>query len=278
MINLYNQTCQEISKLITNNYSTSFSMGIKVFAPKFRTPIYSIYGFVRFADEIVDTFHDSDRKLLLEEFKKETYLAIERKISLNPVLHAFQEVVHQYGLELEHIEAFLKSMEMDLYDIEYNDATLKEYIFGSAEVIGLMCLKVFCEGDNNEYKRLEEWAKSLGSAFQKINFLRDMKSDFEERGRTYFPNIDLTNFCQEDKAIIEADIQKDFDHAYIGIKQLPAGAKLGVFTAYRYYLSLFYKIKSAPAHNILSERIRINNGKKMYLLTSSMVKNRFGML
>jgi phytoene/squalene synthetase len=253
-------------------------MGIKVFAPKFRTPIYSIYGFVRFADEIVDTFHDSDKKLLLEEFRKDTYAAIERKISLNPVLHAFQEVVHQYGLELDHIEAFLKSMEMDLYDIEYNDATLKEYIFGSAEVIGLMCLKVFCEGNNTEYKRLEGWAKSLGSAFQKINFLRDIKSDFEERGRTYFPNIDLANFCQEDKARIEADIQKDFDHAYTGIKQLPTGAKLGVFTAYRYYLSLFYKIKSAPAHNILSERIRINNGKKMFLLTSSVVKNRLGML
>ena len=278
MISLYNQTCQEISKLITNNYSTSFSLGIKVFAPKFRTPIYGIYGFVRFADEIVDTFHDSDRKLLLEEFKRDTYLAIERKISLNPVLHAFQEVVHQYGLEIKHIEAFLKSMEMDLYDIEYDEATLKEYIFGSAEVVGLMCLKVFCEGDDKEYNRLEEWAISLGSAFQKINFLRDMKSDFEERGRTYFPNVDLNNFSQVDKCKIEVDIQKDFDHAYIGIKQLPTGARLGVFTAYRYYLSLFYKIKSAPAHNILSERIRINNGKKMYLLTSSMVKNKLGML
>ncbi len=278
MISLYNQTCEEISKLITNNYSTSFSLGIKVFAPKFRTPIYNIYGFVRFADEIVDTFHDSDRKVLLEEFKKETYAAIERKISLNPVLHSFQEVVHQYGLELKHIEAFLKSMEMDLYDIEYDDKSLKEYIYGSAEVVGLMCLKVFCEGDNKEYKRLEAWAISLGSAFQKINFLRDIKSDFEERGRTYFPDVDINNFTQEDKSRIEEDIQKDFDHAYIGIKQLPTGARLGVFTAYRYYLSLFYKIKGAPANNILSERIRINNGKKMYLLTSAVVKNRLGML
>jgi phytoene/squalene synthetase len=278
MISLYNDTCQEISKLITNNYSTSFSLGIKVFDPKFRAPIYNIYGFVRFADEIVDTFHDSDRKLLLEEFKKETYAAIDRKISLNPVLHSFQEVVHKYGLELDHIEAFLKSMEMDLYDIEYDEATLKEYIYGSAEVVGLMCLKVFCEGDTKEYNRLEEWAISLGSAFQKINFLRDMKSDFEERGRTYFPDVDLRNFTSEDKSRIEDDIQKDFDHAYIGIKQLPSGARLGVFTAYRYYLSLFYKIKGAPAQNILSERIRINNGKKMYLLTSSVVKNRLGML
>jgi len=256
----------------------SFSLGIRVFAPKFRAPIYNIYGFVRFADEIVDTFHDSDRKLLLEEFKRDTYQAIERKISLNPVLHAFQEVVHEYGLELEHIEAFLKSMEMDLYDIEYDEATLKEYIYGSAEVVGLMCLKVFCEGDTEEYDRLEEWAISLGSAFQKINFLRDMKSDFEERGRTYFPNVDLRNFTQADKERIEDDIQKDFDHAYIGIKQLPTGARLGVFSAYRYYLSLFYKIKQSQADNILTERIRINNGKKMYLLTSSMVKNRLGML
>ena len=278
MISLYNDTCQEISKLVTNNYSTSFSMGIRAFAPKFRSPIYNIYGFVRFADEIVDTFHDSDRKLLLEEFKKDTYAAIERKISLNPILHSFQQVVHQYGIELKHIEAFLKSMEMDLYDIEYDEATLKEYIYGSAEVVGLMCLKVFCESDKQEYDRLESWAISLGSAFQKINFLRDMKSDFEERGRTYFPGVDISNFTQEDKARIEEDIQKDFDHAYVGIKQLPAGARLGVFTAYRYYLSLFYKIRNAPARNILSKRIRINNGKKMYLLTSSVVKNRLGLL
>lgn len=278
MISLYNQTCDEISKLITNNYSTSFSLGIKVFAPKFRTPIYNIYGFVRFADEIVDTFHDQNRAALLAEFKKDTYAAIERKISLNPVLHAFQQVVHEYGLELKHIEAFLKSMEMDLYDIVYDQATLKEYIYGSAEVVGLMCLKVFCEGDQKEYDRLEDYAISLGSAFQKINFLRDIKSDFEERGRTYFPDIDLTDFTQTDKERIEDDIQKDFDHAYIGIKELPTGARLGVFSAYRYYLSLFHKIKGSPASNILNERIRINNGTKMYLLTSSALKNKLGML
>lgn len=278
MISLYNDTCREISRLITNNYSTSFSLGIKVFAPKFRNPIYNIYGFVRFADEIVDTFHDSDRKELLEEFKKDTYAAIERKISLNPVLHAFQEVVHQYDLDHSHIEAFLKSMEMDLYDIEYDEETLKEYIYGSAEVIGLMCLKVFCEGNTEEYNRLESWAKSLGSAFQKINFLRDMKSDFEERGRTYFPEVDLTNFTKADKERIEADIQKEFDHAYIGIKQLPKGARLGVYTAYKYYLSLFYKIKQSHAKLILNERIRINNGKKLYLLSSSALKNQLGML
>ena len=278
MISLFSKTCADCSRLITNNYSTSFSLGIKVFASEFRKPIYSVYGFVRFADEIVDTFHDKDKKTLLEEFREDTFKAIERKVSFNPVLHAFQEVVHKYNIEHDHIVAFLKSMEMDLYDIEYDEATLKEYIYGSAEVVGLMCLKVFCKGDEKLYKSLEPYAISLGSAFQKINFLRDMKSDFEERGRVYFPNVDLTNFSQEDKNRIEADIQKEFDHALIGIQRLPRGAKLGVYTAYRYYISLFYKIKEAQASCILSKRIRINNGKKMYLLTSSAFKNKFGLL
>lgn len=278
MISLYSKTCAECSKLITNNYSTSFSLGIKVFASELRAPIYSIYGFVRFADEIVDTFHDKDKKTLLEEFRQDTFKALDRKVSFNPVLHTFQEVVHKYKIDYRHIEAFLKSMEMDLYDIEYDEASLKEYIYGSAEVIGLMCLKVFCNGDETQYNSLEPYAKSLGSAFQKINFLRDIKSDYEERGRIYFPGIDLSNFSQEDKVRIEEDIQKEFDHALIGIQRLPKGAKLGVYTAYRYYISLFFKIKEAEASNILSKRIRINNGKKMYLLTSSAFKNKFGLL
>lgn len=278
MIELYSKTCADCSKLITNNYSTSFSLGIKMFASELRGPIYSIYGFVRFADEIVDTFHDKDKKTLLQEFKEDTYKALERKVSTNPVLHTFQEVVHQYNIEYDHIEAFLKSMEMDLYDIEYDEATLKEYIYGSAEVVGLMCLKVFCKGNQEQYDQLEPYAISLGSAFQKINFLRDMKSDFEERGRVYFPGVDLKNFTQEDKERIEDDIQKEFDHALIGIQRLPRGAKLGVYTAYRYYISLFYKIKEAQASNILSKRIRINNGKKMYLLTASAFKNQLGLL
>lgn len=278
MISLYSKTCAECSKLITNYYSTSFSLGIKVFASELRSPIYSIYGFVRFADEIVDTFHDKDKKTLLEEFKQDTIKALERQVSFNPVLHTFQEVVHKYNIEYKHIEAFLKSMEMDLYDIEYDENSLKEYIYGSAEVIGLMCLKVFCNGDENQYNSLEPYAKSLGSAFQKINFLRDIKSDFEERGRVYFPGVDLSNFTQEDKKRIEKDIQKEFDHALIGIQRLPKGAKLGVYTAYRYYISLFFKIKEAQASSILTKRIRINNGKKMYLLTSSAVKNKFGLL
>lgn len=278
MISLFSKTCADCSKLITNNYSTSFSLGIKVFSSELRSPIYSIYGFVRFADEIVDTFHDKDKKTLLDEFKSDTFKALERRVSFNPVLHTFQEVVHKYNIEYKHIEAFLKSMEMDLYDIEYDEATLKEYIYGSAEVIGLMCLKVFCNGDKKQYDELEPYAVSLGSAFQKINFLRDIKSDFEERGRVYFPGVDLANFTQEDKKRIEDDIQKEFDHALIGIQRLPRGAKLGVYTAYRYYISLFYKIKEAEACNILSKRIRINNGKKMYLLTSSAFKNKFGLL
>ena len=278
MISLYSRTCAECSKLITNNYSTSFSLGIRVFASELRSPIYSIYGFVRFADEIVDTFHDKDKKTLLEEFKDDTFRALDRKVSCNPVLHTFQEVVHEYNIDYNHIRAFLKSMEMDLYDIKYDDKNLKEYIFGSAEVIGLMCLKVFCKGDETQYNSLEPYAKSLGSAFQKINFLRDMKSDYEERGRVYFPNVDISNFTQEDKSRIENDIQKEFDHALIGIQKLPRGAKLGVYTAYRYYISLFYKIKEVGASNILQKRIRINNGKKMYLLTSSAVKNKFGLL
>ena len=278
MISLYSKTCAECSKLITNCYSTSFSLGIKVFASKLRSPIYSIYGFVRFADEIVDTFHDKDKKALLEEFKQDTFKALERQVSFNPVLHTFQEVVHKYNIDYKHIEAFLKSMEMDLFEIEYDEETLKEYIYGSAEVIGLMCLKVFCNGDENQYSSLEPYAKSLGSAFQKINFLRDIKSDFEERGRVYFPGVDISNFTQEDKSRIETDIQKEFDHALIGIQKLPKGAKLGVYTAYRYYISLFFKIKAAQASSILTKRIRINNGKKMYLLTSSAVKNQFGLL
>ncbi len=278
MISLFSKACADCSKLITNYYSTSFSLGIKVFASELRAPIYSIYGFVRFADEIVDTFHDKDKKTLLQEFKEDTFKAIDRGVSFNPVLHTFQEVVHEYNIELSHIEAFLKSMEMDLYDINYDEATLKEYIYGSAEVVGLMCLKVFCKGDNEKYKSLEPYAISLGSAFQKINFLRDMKSDYEERGRVYFPNVDLENFTQKDKIRIENDIQKEFDHALIGIQRLPRGAKLGVYTAYRYYISLFYKIKEAQASSILSKRIRINNGKKMYLLTSSAFKNKLGLL
>lgn len=275
---LYNKTCRECSSLITRRYSTSFSMGIRVFDEKFRDPIYSVYGFVRFADEIVDTFHDYDKATLLTRFREDTYTAIKEKISLNPVLHSFQEVVHKYGIETALIDAFLDSMEMDLHFNTYEDSLYNQYIYGSAEVVGLMCLRVFCEGNTQRYEELKAPAQSLGSAFQKINFLRDMKSDFDERGRVYFPGVDFTNFTNEDKIRIEADIKKDFDDAYLGIVALPEGARFGVYLAYVYYLSLFAKIKKATAAKVKEQRIRVKDSKKFYLLCSSAVKMRLNML
>lgn len=278
MMELYNKVCRECSKHITNRYSTSFSMGIRVFDKRFRAPIYAVYGFVRFADEIVDTFHDYPKKALLDRFREDTYRAIEERISLNPVLHAFQETVHAYQIERELIDAFLDSMEMDLHFDRYHDSLYKKYIYGSAEVVGLMCLRVFVEGDNEQYERLKAPACSLGAAFQKINFLRDMKSDFDERGRVYFPGVDYTQFCQQDKLEIEADIKKDFDDAYKGIVQLPEGARFGVYLAYIYYTNLFKKIRSAPAERVTQERIRVPNRRKAVLLFSSALRNSLNLL
>lgn len=278
MLNLYNQVCRECSRLITNRYSTSFSLGIRVFHKRFRSPIYAVYGFVRFADEIVDTFHDYPKATLLKRFREDTYKALEEKISLNPVLHAFQETVHQYNIDLELIDAFLDSMEMDLFFDRYEDSLYKQYIYGSAEVVGLMCLRVFCEGDRETYERLKSPACSLGAAFQKINFLRDMKSDYDDRGRVYFPGVDFTKFTQEDKAAIEEDIKKDFDDAFIGIRQLPKGSRLGVYLAYVYYTTLFEKIRKAPVRRITEERIRVPDRRKVYLLFSSAVRNQLGLL
>ncbi len=253
-------------------------MGIQVFAKSLREPIYSIYGFVRFADEIVDTFHDYDKKYLLDKFKADTYEAIASGISLNPVLHSFQEVVRKYNIELPLIESFLKSMEMDLYFHTYEDNLYEEYIYGSAEVVGLMCLRVFCAGQEDEYQRLAPYARSLGAAFQKVNFLRDVKSDYDIRSRIYFPGIDFESFSDADKKLIEADIQKDFEHAYIGIKSLPKTCRMGVYLAYKYYTSLFNKIKQAPCSAILSERIRVPDSKKVYFLFSSAVRNQLGLI
>lgn len=275
---LYDSTCMDCSKLITKNYSTSFSMGIKVFDKKYRAPIYAIYGFVRFADEIVDTFHNKPKAKLLEKFKRDTYEAIENKISLNPVLHSFQQVVHAYGIEFELIDAFLKSMEMDLFFHKYEDAMYKEYIYGSAEVVGLMCLRVFCEGNTKQYDDLKYSACKLGSAFQKINFLRDMKSDYAERGRVYFPRIDYTKFSQAEKEQIEKDIKSDFDDAYKGIVKLPIGARFGVYSAYVFYIQLFEKIRKSPVLSIKQERIRVNDFHKLYLLFNSAVKSRLNLL
>jgi phytoene/squalene synthetase len=269
MLDLYNTTTLKCSKLITEHYSTSFTLGIKTLAKKFHLPIYAIYGFVRYADEIVDTFHQHNKKELLDRFRRDTYQAIEEKISLNPVLHSFQLVVNQYKIERELIDAFLHSMEMDLYFKDYNDEKYKEYIYGSAEVVGLMCLRIFCEGDEAMYQRLKAPARSLGSAFQKINFLRDLKSDFLERGRTYFPQVNFEKFDEATKKLIEADIQKDFDDAYKGIVQLPKGAKMGVYLAYVYYTTLFKKIKAQPAATIMQKRIRVPDSQKFRLLISS---------
>lgn len=275
---LFNQTTFECSKLITNRYSTSFSLGIKSLDKKFHYPIYAIYGFVRYADEIVDTFHEKDKSALLQDFKKQTYEAIDQQISLNPVLHCFQMVVNEYQIDHSLIEAFLHSMEMDLQDIEYQQSSYEEYIYGSAEVVGLMCLKIFCDGNEDEYQKLLPPAKSLGSAFQKVNFLRDIKSDYYERGRVYFPGVDFNDFSVSHKEKIEADIQKDFDHAYEGIIKLPRGARWGVYLAYTYYLKLFDKIKRFPPNKILEERVRVPDSKKLFLLLGSYVKHQFNTL
>lgn len=263
---LYTQTCLDCSKIITKNYSTSFTLGIKTLHKRYHSSIYAIYGFVRYADEIVDTFHDFDKKVLLDKFRADTYEAIESGISLNPVLHSFQSVVNTYHIERALIDAFLYSMEMDLDDRTYSQEMYEEYIFGSAEVVGLMCLRVFCAGDKEEYERLKAPAQSLGKAFQKVNFLRDMRSDHEERGRVYFPGVDFNAFDQEAKLKIEADIQADFDHAYTGIIELPDGASKGVYLAYRYYLKLFTKIIKLPASRILQERIRVPDKQKLMIL------------
>lgn len=272
MLSLYEKTTFGCSKLITHEYSTSFSLGIKTLDKSLHEPIYAIYGFVRYADEIVDTFHQYDKAKLLAHFKEETYRAIKEGISLNPVLHSFQKVVHQYHIPLHLIEAFLYSMEMDLYRNQYNEEKYKQYIYGSAEVVGLMCLCVFCEGDRNLYESLEEPAKALGSAFQKVNFLRDMTSDYKERGRVYFPNINFTQFDTQAKALIEEDIEKDFEKAYSGIIRLPKKARAGVYLAYVYYLKLFQKIRKAPVKKILSERIRVPDISKLLLLVQTYFK------
>ena len=275
---LFNQTTFECSKLITERYSTSFTLGIKTLDKKYHYPIYAIYGFVRYADEIVDTFHDQDKSSLLEEFRAQTYQAIESGISLNPVLHCFQMVVNTYQIDLGLIEAFLHSMAMDLEDVVYDENTYHEYIYGSAEVVGLMCLKVFCEGKEEQYQSLLKPAKSLGAAFQKVNFLRDIKSDYFDRGRVYFPEVDFNKFSQEDKLSIEQDIEKDFEDAYVGILNLPKGARMGVYLAYTYYKNLFKKIKKCAPQTILEERVRVPDSKKLFLLVGSYFKHRFNTL
>ncbi|MBD1363925.1 phytoene/squalene synthase family protein [Mucilaginibacter sp. ZT4R22] len=277
-MNLFDETCFECSKLITEKYSTSFSLGIKAFEKRLRYPVYAIYGFVRYADEIVDTFYGHDQRQLITDFREETFKAIERGISTNPVLQSFQQVVNQYGIERELIDAFLTSMKMDLDKTQYDEGGYKVYIYGSAEVVGLMCLRVFCANDGMLYNQLISKARSLGSAFQKINFLRDIKADYEERGRTYFPGVDFANFTAHDKSIIETDIKKDFDDALAGIKLLPQAARLGVYVAYVYYLELFKKIRRTPAGVIMQKRIRVSNSRKLSLYLKARLHQKMNVI
>lgn len=278
MFALFEKTTLGCSKLITQQYSTSFTLGIQTLAKRFHLPIYAIYGFVRYADEIVDTFYDFDQKRLLDRFVVDTYQAIDERISLNPVLHSFQKIVNEYGIDRPLIAAFLKSMDMDLTRTGYSEDGYQEYIYGSAEVIGLMCLRVFCEGDVAQYDRLRDDARSLGAAFQKVNFLRDLKSDYQERGRVYFPGVDFEAFTKDAKLLIEGDIQQDFDAAYRGIRQLPKDARLGVYLAYQYYLRLFDKIKRLPAARIKEERIRVPDYQKLAMLAQVYVRGRLNVI
>ncbi|MBI3233864.1 MAG: phytoene/squalene synthase family protein [Bacteroidetes bacterium] len=279
MIDLYNKTSFGSSRLITNNYSTSFSLGIRALAKKHQDPIRAIYGFVRVADEIVDTFHQYNKKELLTEFKKDTYLAIERGISTNPILHSFQLVVNEYQIDHQLIEAFLESMEMDLYYTEHPLERYNKYIYGSAEVVGLMCLYVFCDGNKEQFESLKFGAKKLGAAFQKINFLRDLKSDIDERGRLYFPNLkNIQHFDYETKMSIEKDIENDFKDALVAIKQLPISSKFGVYIAYIYFFQLLKNIKKLKPKHVLEKRIRVSTPMKLFLFVESWMRFRLNVM
>jgi 15-cis-phytoene synthase len=278
MMQLFHEVSQICSKITTEKYSTSFSSAIRLLHLKLRTPIYNIYGFVRFADEIVDTFHMHPKAVLLQEFEQETYKAIANKISLNPILNSFQITVNAYNIDPKLIDAFFQSMKMDLHSNSYNSEGYKDYIYGSAEVVGLMCLHVFCEGDKVQYNSLKPAACSLGAAFQKVNFLRDLKADYNDLDRMYFPGCDFKNFSEKDKNQIEIDIQKDFDEAHAGIIQLPAKARFGVYVAYKYYLSLFKKIKKLQPQKILEERVRIPNYGKVVIVAKAGLRSQFKLL
>jgi len=275
---LFDQLSFSVSKLTTQKYSTSFSLGILALKPSIRSAIYAIYGYVRLADEIVDSFHDYDKEKLLSRLKLETENALSERISLNPILHSFQETVLKYNIDRKLIDQFLHSMAMDLNKIDYNSDLYEEYIFGSAEVVGLMCLQVFTEGKNEQYEALKPYAMKLGSAFQKINFLRDLKEDYQILGRTYFPNVDMEIFDNAVKCEIEKEIQKEFKEALVGIKKLPPSAMFGVYLAYRYYLSLFKKIKSKSSKDILNNRVRVSNPEKAFVAFKSYVRYKAAFL
>ncbi len=278
MKKLFDELSFKVSKETTKKYSTSFSLGIYALSPSIRNAIYAIYGYVRLADEIVDSFHEYDKSTLLNRFKKETWNALDEGISLNPILQSFQYTVNQFRIERSLIEQFLHSMEMDLTQLTYDKKLYDEYILGSAEVVGLMCLQVFVHGNKNLYEKLEPYAKKLGSAFQKVNFLRDLKDDFQDLGRSYFPNIDLQIFDEQTKIKIEHEIEQEFKEALRGIKMLPNNSKFGVYLAYRYYMSLFKKIKKTAPHEIMHKRIRIPNTHKMSLMMRSYVQYKMAYL
>jgi len=275
---LFDNVSCKVSKITTKTYSTSFSLGIYCLNSRFHEQIYNIYGFVRFADEIVDSFHDFDKETLLKEFREDTYKAIERKISVNPVLNAFQKVVHEQHIEMELIDSFLNSMERDLNVNTHDSQSYDQYIYGSAEVVGLMCLRVFTERNEDNYQFLKPFARRLGAAFQKVNFLRDIQNDYKILDRIYFPGVNLDNFSPNDKIQIEADIEADFEEALKGIKQLPTGSRFGVYVAYIYYYSLFNKIRNVPPNQILNERVRIPNYEKLYLLLASYFRHAFRLI
>lgn len=280
MKELFDQTSRSCSKLVTKSYSTSFSLAVNMLSPSIRTDIYNIYGFVRFADEIVDTFHDYDKEVLMANFERDYYLAKEHGISLNPILNSFQQTVSKYNIKDAMVQAFLKSMKADLHKTQYQTkAEYDEYIYGSADVVGLMCLKVFVNGDDKKYNELKDAAMRLGSAFQKVNFLRDLKADFEELNRSYFPNVDLGQLNAASKQLIIDEIEADFDFAYTeGILKLPVEAKFGVYMAYRYYRRLLKKLKSVPSEKIMDTRIRISDPMKINLLARSYVKYKLNII
>lgn len=272
MKQLFDELSYSVSKMTTQKYSTSFSLGILALKPSIRSAIYAIYGYVRLADEIVDSFHGYNKEKLLKRLRKETLHALNERISLNPILQSFQETVNNYKIDKELIDQFLSSMEMDLQQIEYDSDLYKTYILGSAEVVGLMCLQVFTDGNKDKYAELKPYAMKLGSAFQKINFLRDLKEDYHILGRTYFPNVDISGFDNKIKYAIEKEIEEEFDEALIGIKKLPASSIFGVYLAYKYYLSLFKKIKKKSSKDILNGRIRIANSEKVFVAFKSYIR------
>jgi len=280
MKELFDQVSFDTSKLVTKKYSTSFSLAVKMLSPIIRSAIYNIYGFVRFADEIVDTFHDYKKEELLDDFEKEYYKALENGISLNPILNSFQATVKRYNITDDLVKSFLKSMRADLSKTAYEtQEEYNEYIYGSADVVGLMCLKVFVDGDDEKYNELKDAAMRLGSAFQKVNFLRDLKDDFELLNRSYFPNVDLTSLDTESKHLIIQEIEDDFDFAFNhGILKLPVEAKFGVYMAYRYYRRLLKKLNSVPSSEIIETRVRISDPMKINLLARSYVKYKLNMI